>query len=902
MAGVNWDLGIGTRAEDLDWGAADGEDMFSARADDLLIADPRDVRRAETAPMVLTIMGSDGTFSLGAMDEEKVDPDEEYRYTEEYHRLYYSKNPRDPRMLLPLTRRRHHLVREVRGAAGESAGFAVTSGEHNGVVGDRVQSREMMKMSLTDGSGNITKAGGAITVVDEQAAAQALVKAYSDGFRSEWEYAKIKGYVRSFSRDQDGSRLVQRLLEKQENIVPIFNEVIAHFDELATDVFGNYVLQKLFDVVPRAEDDVNAPAEVREAKLLSRLTEKVRGQLVHLSCQTYGCRVMQKALENMRAADRATIIHELDGKVVECVFDQNANHVVQKVVEVCPGDAQFIIDAFVPDLGDLACHAYGCRVLQRTFEKCHDVPRVNVRPVMEAVLARVNEFTIHQYGNYVVQHAMLNAPDDLRHRFVMQLAPQLYALSCSKFASNVAERIVTTATEEERDEIIKQLKKPLSDAQRGNYLIQMMQDTYANYVVQRFFEAVSVPQRERISELVQPFVGTVNQSVYGRHLLRKMVASNILTNTFLLGHGIDVSSPEYGGNMNQNGARSDRGGRHGNNNAMGGSGGARNGGGGNSGSSNNRAGRGNNAGNQMNLNSLSSNGGGMRPNMQGDGSNGGGVGNNSHLPHGGNNAGVFLMQSTMPAAMAPQAFQPHPSLGGYIAAPAAVAAQQFAYNPAYGMSQQNPQQQPQPQQQLSPPQPFLGGAPQMAQPSQYVTQMPTNNGQYNFSVYSTQPQMMPQQPPPQPQQQQQQGYTIQSFNMPPPQQQQMPPPQQQQQQQFCQDGTWTTQAFVNGGGYGAAEPPHQQKLLQTSYSLQPQQPQMFQVNGNSGFLDGSAVPANMRSGKDGESGKPMKHAVSEQFANTGAMDRATRAADGSNNNNSRRSNYAGQRTPQRGNY
>ncbi|TPP50582.1 Pumilio-family RNA binding repeat protein [Leishmania donovani] len=512
----NWTAASGAhlRVEDIDWGSTGGDDMFTSNADDLLMSDPRAVRRAETAPMVLTIMGTGGSLCVGGFEEE-VNPDEEYRYTEDYHQLYYSKNPRDPRMLPPLTRRRHHLVREARAPGA----FAVSSGD---------------KQSVPSTNGAL----------------------YVDTFRPDWDYAQIKSHVCTFSRDQDGSRLVQRLLEKPENIVSIFNEVIEEFGELATDVFGNYVLQKMFDVVPKAENDANALQEIKEAKMLDRLTAKVRGHLLEYSVQTYGCRVMQKAVENMRAADRNAIIRELDGKIVEFVFDQNANHVVQKVVEVCPSGAQFVVDAFIPSLGDLACHAYGCRVLQRTFEKCHDVEGVNIRPLMEAVLSRVNEFTVHQYGNYVVQHAMLNAPEDLRHRFVVQLTPQLYALSCSKFASNVAERIVTTATEEERDAIIKELKKPLSDFQGGNYLVNMMQDTYANYVVQRFFEAVSPTQREVISELVQPHIGTINQSVYGRHLLRKMVSNNILTNTFLLSQGIDVSGPEYGGNANNSGHRS----------------------------------------------------------------------------------------------------------------------------------------------------------------------------------------------------------------------------------------------------------------------------------------------------------------------------------------------------------
>lgn len=764
------------RVEDIDWGSTDGEDMFNANADDLLIADPRAVRRAETAPMVLTIMNTDGSLCVGNI-EEVINPDEEYRYTEEYHRLYYSKNPRDPRMMPPLTRRRHHLVRKLHApgvfaAAGGESGSDVA----NGAVGDRAE---------VAAAATVAAVRAATPEPAETLSGPALVKLYVDSFRPDWDYGKIKSNVCSFSKDQDGSRLVQRLLEKPENIVAIFEEVIGSFGELATDVFGNYVLQKMFDVVPKAENDPIASSAIKEAKMLERLTGKVRGHLLEYSSQTYGCRVMQKAVEHMRATDRDVIVHELEGHIVDSVLDQNANHVVQKVIEVSPAKSQFVVDAFMPSLGELACHAYGCRVLQRTFEKCHDVEGVNIRPLMEAVLARVNEFTVHQYGNYVVQHAMLNAPDDLRHRFVVQLTPQLYALSCSKFASNVAERIVTTATDEERDNIIRELKKPLSDSQGGNYLVNMMQDTYANYVVQRFFEAVSATQRERISELVQPYIGSINQSVYGRHLLRKMVSNNILTNSFLLGHGIDVSGPDYGGNSNNNGHRG------------GNAGGDRNGHNGRGGNRNGNGGNGPNYGGNRNGHN---NGGSHRggPGMGGNGRNGrsGGRGGGNGQQHHGNsnNSGnngapqqggsangllVFSQPQQQQVFAAQQQFPPQqPAMSGYMPMP-----QQYPYgaNP-YGVQQpQQPQafMHPTAGTQLYPQQPFM---PQMAP-----------NGFGGFPVV--------QQPQPQPQG----NYTLQYGaplqNTPPPQslQPQATAAAQQQQAVPRRNGEQSPQAFVNGG-------------------------------------------------------------------------------------------------------
>jgi len=52
------------------------------------------------------------------------------------------------------------------------------------------------------------------------------------------------------------------------------------------DVFGNYVIQKILEK--------GAPKHKRE------LFEKIKGNVANLSLHTYGCRVVQKALEELK--------------------------------------------------------------------------------------------------------------------------------------------------------------------------------------------------------------------------------------------------------------------------------------------------------------------------------------------------------------------------------------------------------------------------------------------------------------------------------------------------------------------------------------------------------------------------------------------------------------------------
>ncbi|KAG7254936.1 hypothetical protein CRUP_024682, partial [Coryphaenoides rupestris] len=124
------------------------------------------------------------------------------------------------------------------------------------------------------------------------------------------------------------------------------------------DVFGNYVIQKFFEFGSL------------DQKLA--LAERIRGHVLSLALQMYGCRVIQKALEFIPSEQQvisemvreldghvlkcvkdqngnhvSEMVRELDGHVLKCVKDQNGNHVVQKCIEcVQPHALHFIIDAF----------------------------------------------------------------------------------------------------------------------------------------------------------------------------------------------------------------------------------------------------------------------------------------------------------------------------------------------------------------------------------------------------------------------------------------------------------------------------------------------------------------------------------------------------------------------------
>ncbi|XP_067240775.1 pumilio homolog 2 isoform X12 [Chanodichthys erythropterus] len=318
----------------------------------------------------------------------------------------------------------------------------------------------------------------------------------------------LPGHMVEFSQDQHGSRFIQQKLERATPAERqmVFGEILQAAYQLMTDVFGNYVIQKFF--------------EFGSADQKLALATRIRGHVLPLALQMYGCRVIQKALESISSDQQviSDIVRELDGHVLKCVKDQNGNHVVQKCIEcVQPQALQFIIDAFQGQVFVLSTHPYGCRVIQRILEHC---TQEQTLPILEELHQHSEQLGQDQYGNYVIQHVLEHGRPEDKSKIVAEVRGKVLALSQHKFASNVVEKCVIHSSRAERalliDEVCCQKDGPHSA------LYTMMKDQYANYVVQRMIDMAEPAQRKIIMHKIRPHIATLRKYTYGKHILAKL--------------------------------------------------------------------------------------------------------------------------------------------------------------------------------------------------------------------------------------------------------------------------------------------------------------------------------------------------------------------------------------------
>ncbi|XP_016462945.1 pumilio homolog 5 isoform X2 [Nicotiana tabacum] len=244
----------------------------------------------------------------------------------------------------------------------------------------------------------------------------------------------IAGRVIEFSVDQHGSRFIQQKLEKCsiEEKASVFKEILPHASKLMTDVFGNYVIQKFFE---------HGSHEQRKM-----LACQLKGQMLPLSLQMYGCRVIQKrVLERCSENSQSQcIVHEILESAYALAQDQYGNYVTQHVLERGkPHERSRIIEKLIGNVVQLSQHKYASNVVEKCLEYGDSAER---ELLIEEILAdsEANDNLLSmmkdQFANYVVQKILEISNDKHREILLSRIRVHLHALKKYTYGKHIVAR------------------------------------------------------------------------------------------------------------------------------------------------------------------------------------------------------------------------------------------------------------------------------------------------------------------------------------------------------------------------------------------------------------------------------------------------------------------------------
>ncbi|CAL9217521.1 unnamed protein product, partial [Arabidopsis halleri] len=313
---------------------------------------------------------------------------------------------------------------------------------------------------------------------------------------------EIYGSVNLMAKDQIGCRVLQKLV-KEGTVLDakvIFHEIIDHVVELSMDPFGNYIVQKLLEVSD----------EEQRTLIVSVLTSKPR-ELIQICLNTYGTRVVQKMIETVKTKQQIALVkYGLKPGFLALVKDLNGNHVIQSCLQTLgPNDNKFVFEAATKYCAEIAIHRHGCCVLQCCLSNSVGLQR-------ERLVAEISRNSLHlsqdPFGNYVVQYLIEQQVSAVKLlvRFRMHYAE----LATQKFSSHVIEKCLRKYPES-RAEIVREL----ICVPNFEYLLQ---DPYANYVIQTALSVTKGPVRAKLVEKVYRF-GKLRSSPYCKKIFSKTI-------------------------------------------------------------------------------------------------------------------------------------------------------------------------------------------------------------------------------------------------------------------------------------------------------------------------------------------------------------------------------------------
>eukprot|EP01084_Bolivina_argentea_P239085 401802_1 len=311
-----------------------------------------------------------------------------------------------------------------------------------------------------------------------------------------------------FFKDQNGSRYVQGQL-CDNACSQIIDDVLKHIVytkrntlSLSLDIYGNYVMQILFELTDRIQ-----------RKLL--FDHVLRGNVYRLTHSFYGCRVIQKAFDYLSPHQCTQLVKELNTKSIhQCLIGQNSNHVLQKILSLKleRKAIAFIIKCIRSDIYFYGTHMFGCRIVQSIINEYGELIDEIVND-SELILS----LSTSEYGNYVVQD-ILCLPQEQYNKSLLRLAifESVVVLSKNKFGSNVVEKCLSSCKDKERDVVLKQVMKNKS------ILKAMVSCRYANYVVQKLLIHSNHKQQSKLIYSIEKNIPNLRSLPHGKHISDKI--------------------------------------------------------------------------------------------------------------------------------------------------------------------------------------------------------------------------------------------------------------------------------------------------------------------------------------------------------------------------------------------
>ncbi|KAF9461903.1 armadillo-type protein [Collybia nuda] len=305
------------------------------------------------------------------------------------------------------------------------------------------------------------------------------------------------------SSDQQASIFLQQKLKVAdlEERAKIVDAICARGFEMMAHRFGNWAVQRCLEAA-------STPEERRKIVMC------MRGRIVELATNCYGCHVLQKALDCEEDIRLLIVSELLLGDPAQTLVNKHASHVWSKIMELswtppAPPIFAYVNKSLKGKWASLACHETGSLVVQHAFENLEAEAKDGiVDELLNHGPAVFGEVAKNQWGSYCVQHILEHGSEKHRQMALQHLLDGLLEFATNEQGSKSVTKALKEGGKETLDKVIDRMCEPAKGSRRA-MIVDLALSVTGSQLIASVLPTADKDQRALLYECIRGHIVTL---------------------------------------------------------------------------------------------------------------------------------------------------------------------------------------------------------------------------------------------------------------------------------------------------------------------------------------------------------------------------------------------------------
>ncbi|THH05228.1 hypothetical protein EW145_g4950 [Phellinidium pouzarii] len=305
------------------------------------------------------------------------------------------------------------------------------------------------------------------------------------------------------SSDQQASIFLQQKLKvaDENERAKIVDAICTRGTEMMSHRFGNWAVQRCLE----------AASSIEERR---KIASCMRGNVVELATNCYGCHVLQKALDCEEDIRLLIVSELLLGDPAKTLINKHASHVWSKIMEIswtppAPPIFTYVNKALQGKWASLACHETGSLVVQHAFENLEESAKEGI---VDELLNRghtvFSDVTKNQWGSYCIQHILEHGSPKHRDLALSLLLSGLLEFSTNEQGFKSVTKALKEGGKDALDKFVNRMRESPAGGRRA-IIVDLALSTTGSQLIASTLPNIDKDQRAILYEAIRGHIVTL---------------------------------------------------------------------------------------------------------------------------------------------------------------------------------------------------------------------------------------------------------------------------------------------------------------------------------------------------------------------------------------------------------